>query len=341
MTRTTIAVSLALATMALAGCIGDTSSTLYVKDALTDDVAEVHVTFTKAQVKAEGGDWSTVFDGKETIELLSLSAADAKESLASFDLAPGNYDGLRIAVSEVMVVDHDGQETLLNVFGNIVSIAEDFTVGTDGIDILVDFDLDAGVDMEAGTYTPVVKDVQTSDDDSDLDGIDDVDDTDDDGDGIQDNEDDDSDGDGEDDDPRQHYGASEQELCDAERDEELTEAEEERDEELAEAEEERDEAYAEAEEERQETLTSTNNSAEDKLEAQSEYENATAEADAEYEEDVAEAHAEYEEEVADIEREHQACLAGQSYDFDDDEDEDDDEDDDNDDDDEEGKDDDE
>ncbi len=326
--------TIAMASVALAGCMsGAAASTLYVKDALTDDVAEVHVTFTKAQVKPLGGAWVTVFDGKESIELLSLSSADAKASLAAFDLAPGQYEGLRIAVSEVMVVGHDGNETLLNVFGNIVSIADDFTVGADGIDILVDFDLEQGVDLEAGTYTPVVKNVQTSDDDHDGDGIHDVDDVDDDDDGVEDNEDDDRDGDGEDDKPRQHHGKDNAELCAAERDEELAEADEELDESLADAAEERDQAYADAEERRQKTMTSANATPDEKLAAQDVYEADIAEADAEYEAEVAEAHAEHEEEVEEAEEEHAECLTdGDDADDDSDDDSDDDADDDSDDD---------
>ena len=42
-----ILLSIAMASMALSGCIGGSgSSTLYVKDALTDEASEVHVTFT-------------------------------------------------------------------------------------------------------------------------------------------------------------------------------------------------------------------------------------------------------------------------------------------------------
>ncbi len=277
-----------LATAALSGCVGGAqASSLYVKDALTDDVAEVHVTFTKAQVKAESGAWTTVFDGKQTIELLSLSAADAREKLASFDLEPGAYQALRVVVSEVRVVDHGGEVSMLNVFGNIVTIADDFVVGADGIDILVDFDLEAGVNLEAGTYTPVVKDIQTSDDDADLDGLDDVADTDDDNDDLEDDRDDDVDGDGEDDQPSQHHAASMGELCAAERDEELAEAREELDEELAEAQEDLDEVMSDA--------------------------NATdaerAVAHREYDEEIAEARADFDEETREADEEYAECLA--------------------------------
>ncbi len=277
-----------LAAAALSGCVGGAqASSLYVKDALTDDVAEVHVTFTKAQVKVDQGAWTTVFDGKETIELLSLSAADAREELASFDLEPGAYEALRVVVSEVRVVDHDGEASMLNVFGNIVTIADDFVVGADGIDILVDFDLEAGVNLAAGTYTPRVKDIQTSDDDADLDGLDDVADTDDDNDDLTDDRDDDIDGDGEDDEPVQHHAASMSELCAAERDEELADAQEDLDEELAEAQADLDE-----------TLSDANTTDAERAEAQRDYD-----------EDVAEARADFDDETREADAEHTECLA--------------------------------
>ncbi len=210
---------LALATAALSGCTGtdsetsDNTSALFVKDALTDDAAKVFVTFTKAQVKAEGAGWTTVFEGKKSIDLLALSSADAKEGLSEFTIDAGAYEGLRVAVSEVTVIGHDGSERLLNVFGNVIQVSGAFTVDADGTDILIDFDLEEGVDLTAGTFTPKVKSVQTSDKDTDGDGINDVDDTDDDGDGLEDNVDDDINGDGMEDAPVQHAAATEEEAC--------------------------------------------------------------------------------------------------------------------------------
>ncbi len=319
--KTILTATAVLAIAALAGCVGgvEANSHLYVKDALTDDVAEVHVTFTSAQLKPVDGAWQTVFDGKQTIDLLALSSADAKEALADMSLAPGQYEGLRFAVSEVEVIDHDGNSRLLNVFGNLVQVADDFTVGAEGIDILVDFDLESGVDLEAGTYTPVVKDVQTSDDDSDGDGQNDVDDIDDDNDGETDDVDDDDDGDGEDDQPRQFYAADRAGLCANERDEEIVEAGEERNESIEEAAAERQEAYDEAEERREANLLNGNATT-----AQAQYEEDIAEADEEYEAAVAEADAEYAEEVEEADEEHAECL---SDDDDHDEDRDDDQDD--------------
>lgn len=186
------------------GCLGgaDAKGGLYVKDLASDELREVHVTFTKAQVMPNGSaGWVTVFDGARTIELLSLNASTAREKLADLSLAPGHYERLRIAVGDVRIVYPNGSEALLNVMGNVVTIAEDFTVAADGsLDLVVDFDLDEGVDLAAGTYTPVVEDVQKSSDDSDDDGVNDVEDADDDDDGAEDERDHDDDGDGADDD---------------------------------------------------------------------------------------------------------------------------------------------
>jgi hypothetical protein len=196
-------VGLALAA-ASAGCIGaaGASGGLYVKDAATNELREAHVTFTKAQVLPNGSEsWVTVFDGVKTIELLSLNASTAKEKLADLSLAPGQYAKLRITIGDVRIVYPNGTEQLLNVMGNVVTIAEDFTVAADGsLDLVVDFDLDEGIDIETGTYTPFVEDVQKSSDDSDDDGINDVEDADDDDDGANDEVDHDDDGDGADDD---------------------------------------------------------------------------------------------------------------------------------------------
>lgn len=316
----------ALALVVLSGCVGgaEASSSLYVKDALTDEVEAVHVTFTKAQAKAVDGGWMTVYEGKETIELLSLSAPDAKEKLAGFDLPAGDYEGLRIAVSEVEITHLDGSKELLNVYGNVVSISDDFTVSPDGIDILVDFDLDAGVDLAAGTYTPVVKTVQTSDDDSDGDGENDVDDIDDDNDGDTDDQDDDRDGDGKEDEPRQHHGNLTT-ICAAERDEELAEAEADLDEETADAQADHDEAVAEAAADRDAQLVAANSSVE-REEAWAAYNETVADAARDLEEALAEEREDYDESVEEAHEDYADCL-DDADEFDDHEDESDDEDD--------------
>lgn len=312
------ALTATLAFVALSGCIGgaQATSSLYVKDALTDEVDAVHVTFTKAQAKPVEGSWMNVFEGKETIELLSLSAPDAKEKLAGFDLPPGEYEGLRIAVSEVEITHLDGSKELLNVYGNVVSVSDDFTVGSDGIDILVDFDLDAGVDLEAGTYTPVVKTVQTSDDDSDGDGENDVDDVDDDNDGETDDKDDDRDGDGEDDEPRQHHGNITT-ICAAERDEELAQAQQDLDEELAEAEADFDEEVAEAAADRDAKLANASTDAE-RDEAWADYNETVDDAQRDLDESTVDAREEYDESVEEAREEHSDCL-DDADEFDDDE----------------------
>lgn len=166
-------IAIGLAAAALSGCVGQNASaaplgTLYVKDA-PDDVKAVKVTFTLAQVQRDNGTWLTVFEGKDTIDLMAFSGAQAKAKLADFHIAAGHYQKLRIAVSEVRVTQLDGTERLLNVFGNVVTIASDFTVDpTNGVQILVDFDLDQGLDLAAGTFTPKVLKIQVADQEGDV-----------------------------------------------------------------------------------------------------------------------------------------------------------------------------
>lgn len=198
----TVFAALLLLGTGLAGCLSQDASAssgeIYVKDALTDEAAEVHVTFTKAEVlAADGGPWVTVFEGEESIELLSLSNSTAKAKLAEFDIDAGEYKHLRITVADVTVVDHNGTEQEITVFGNLVTIAHDLEFDADDDNrVLVDFDLESGLDLAAGEYAPVVGDVQDAKSDADGDGEVDIDDADDDGDGTEDAEDADRDGDG-------------------------------------------------------------------------------------------------------------------------------------------------
>lgn len=169
--------------VALSGCVAEDAqaSSLYVKDALTDDAAEVHVTFTAVEVlPAQATEWITVHQGEQSIDLLALSAPEAKAKLAELDLAPGSYDGLRIAASEAELVYENGTTVDLVVAGNVIELASAFEVGSaGGLQILVDFDLDRSVDAEAGIYAPAVKEMRTSAEDIDGDGESDFEDTDD------------------------------------------------------------------------------------------------------------------------------------------------------------------
>jgi hypothetical protein len=192
----------------MAGCVGTASAhgTLYVKDAPNDNVKQVFVTFSKAEVSTEANaSWITVFQGNKTIELAHLNASTAKEQLADFKIPPGDYHELRIVVQGVRVVYQNGTSRTLNVTGGVVTLAEDFSVkaGQD-FALLVDFDLNEGIDLGRYSFTPRVKNVQSSLHDSDHDGQNDVQDGDDDNDGVDDAHDKDMDGDGRSDKPQQH-----------------------------------------------------------------------------------------------------------------------------------------
>lgn len=154
---------------AVAGCLGQdaeaaASGELYVKDELTDEAAEVHITFNKAEVlPARGQGWTTVYEGEQSFEMLSLSGPDDKAKLADFELQPGEYLQLRITITNVTVVDHEGNETSYVSFGNVVTIAHGLTVSPGGdFEVLVDFDLEQGVNLANQEYVPVIGFAQTT-----------------------------------------------------------------------------------------------------------------------------------------------------------------------------------
>lgn len=202
----------------LAGCVTQDASAstgeLYVKDALTDEAAEVHVTFTRAEVlPAQSQAWEAVYEGERTIDLLNLTSSEAKEQLSDFEIEPGEYSRMRLAVSNVTVVHHNGSESSAVVYGNTVTIAKNLTFEAgQPLQILVDVDLEKGVDLNRSEFVPVVGDVQTSAEDADQDGQPDFVDTDDDDDGVEDAEDDDRNGDGQPDLPAQSQAMNKQGL---------------------------------------------------------------------------------------------------------------------------------
>jgi hypothetical protein len=153
---------------ALAGCLVQDSEAasgeLYVKDNLTDEASEVYITFSKAEVlPAQAQAWETVFEGEETFEMLSLSGPNDKAKLSAFELQPGHYLHLRITITNVTVVYHDGNESYYPAFGNVVTIGHDLRVEPRGnFEVLVDFDLESGVDLAAKEYIPVIGYAQTT-----------------------------------------------------------------------------------------------------------------------------------------------------------------------------------
>jgi hypothetical protein len=199
----------------LTGCLaGDAeaaSGSIYVKDAVTDDAAAVNVTFTDAEVlPANENAWVSVYEGEQTVDLLSLSGSTDKAELTGLEIEPGEYDRLRLTLANATVTYENGTEEHPPVFGNVVEVGEDLSYEAGGeLDVVVDFDLERGLraadeaNGSASEYVPVVGDVQRSDVDTDEDGVPDIEDPDDDGDGVPDAEDGDRDGDGQPDAPPQ------------------------------------------------------------------------------------------------------------------------------------------
>lgn len=176
------AIAAALTAVALSGCIVDVEpfASIYVKDDITDDYAEVHVTYTSVAALPEGASaWVVVYEGERTIELLALNASTAREKLADLQIAPGPYEGLRIAVSAVEAVDHNGTSHALTVVGDYLQIAEEFEIREDRfLSLLVDYDLDRSVDATNLTFAAEALSFKRSDRDSNGNGISDFDDPD-------------------------------------------------------------------------------------------------------------------------------------------------------------------
>ncbi len=153
---------------ALAGCLTQdaeaASGELYVKDDLTDNASAVYITFTRAEVlPAQSEQWTTVYEGEETIEMLNLSGPDDKAKLSEFELQPGEYQQMRLTVTNVTVIDHEGNQSSYASFGNVVTVAHDFTVQPGGdFELLIDFDLEEGVDVTNQEYVPVIGFAQTT-----------------------------------------------------------------------------------------------------------------------------------------------------------------------------------
>ena len=74
-----------------------------------------------------------------------------------------------MAGSEGRVNQLDGTEKRPNVVGNVVTVASDITVDpTKGVQVLVDFDLEHGLNLAAGTFTPKVQKLQVADQEGDV-----------------------------------------------------------------------------------------------------------------------------------------------------------------------------
>ncbi|MEX0763217.1 MAG: DUF4382 domain-containing protein [Dehalococcoidia bacterium] len=94
------------------GTDGSTGNAVFVvSDAAADMGAVTHIRLTVDQVRVHGeaGGWTTVSSESRTYELLELKASGAAALFAEAELAAGHYNQIQIDVSEVIVVDADGE----------------------------------------------------------------------------------------------------------------------------------------------------------------------------------------------------------------------------------------
>lgn len=179
--------ALALLAVAFAGCTdsgGEGSASIYVKDAPTDEFAEIHVVFTQVEVhfagngsdaedsgdnETEDGDheddgtssWKTLFENEEGADVdLRAANGTAAAFLGEADLAVGKYTQIRIHVSEAYGIDHDGERHEFSVPSSTLKIVRPFDVHADEeTQIVVDYDLDRSLTKAGPTgwkLTPVI-----------------------------------------------------------------------------------------------------------------------------------------------------------------------------------------
>ncbi len=82
-----------------------------VTDAAADmgAVSEVRVTVDRVRVHSEAEGWTTVSSSSETYDLLELKASNTQKLFADADIDAGEYTKLWLDISNVVVVDGEGE----------------------------------------------------------------------------------------------------------------------------------------------------------------------------------------------------------------------------------------
>lgn len=172
-----------LAAPALAGCManddGEGSASFYVKDAPTDEFAEIHVVFSSIEVHKAGGSdddetesnetkdksasgWMTVYENATgaDIDLLAASAPDAAYFLGEANLSAGKYTQIRIHTDAAYGVDLDGNRVNFTLSNGVLKVVRSFDVNASSeTRIVLDFDLDRaikGSDAGGWRMSPVI-----------------------------------------------------------------------------------------------------------------------------------------------------------------------------------------
>ncbi len=84
---------------------------ILLTDAPSDAFSEVNITITRIELLGEGGSRVEVFNGERTIDLLSLR--DNSDLFSIADVPAGDYEKIRLTVTNVTLVKRDEQGTVI------------------------------------------------------------------------------------------------------------------------------------------------------------------------------------------------------------------------------------
>ncbi len=133
-----------------------------ISDAAADmgAVTNISMTVDSIRVHSSGGAWTTVSTTAHTYDLLDLRAKGVAQLLAEVDLSVGTYNQVELSVSNVIVVDNNGQHEA-KLPSNKLQIKGDLEVNA-GATATANFDFLADQSLHVtgeGTYilAPVVK----------------------------------------------------------------------------------------------------------------------------------------------------------------------------------------
>ena len=140
---------------------------LGLKDAAANlsDVSSIAVTINNAQIRNSEDQWITVSTTPKTFDLLKLNATSTESLIAEGNLSPGEYDQIRLNISQVIVTDVNGSHEAKLPSG-MLKIKADITITANSTSI-ASFDVLASESLhitKKGVYilTPVIN-VETRD----------------------------------------------------------------------------------------------------------------------------------------------------------------------------------
>lgn len=146
---------------------GNGSLNVLVHDAPCVSCAHVWVTFTAVAVhrsNSSGGGWTNLSVSGGTVDLMALNGTAMARSLGIVSLKAGQYEQVRITVSNVTVGMTSGAEVVATLMGPYANIDRAFTITAGGTThLIVDIDLATSLHVTPGlgggfnaTFTPRV-----------------------------------------------------------------------------------------------------------------------------------------------------------------------------------------